>query len=49
MNNFVVLARYHYYDGAPLTTIISRTTMLVGADSSSGNPAGGEPRLHAAG
>jgi peptidylprolyl isomerase len=33
VNNFIVLARYHYYDGAPLTQIISRTTMLVGADS----------------
>ncbi len=38
VNNFIVLARYHYYDGAPLTQIISRTTMLVGADSESGNP-----------
>ena len=33
VNNFVVLARYHYYDGAPLTTIISRTVMEVGSDS----------------
>jgi peptidyl-prolyl cis-trans isomerase B (cyclophilin B) len=38
VNNFIVLARYHYYDGAPLTEIISRTTMLVGADSTTGNP-----------
>jgi cyclophilin family peptidyl-prolyl cis-trans isomerase len=38
VNNFIVLARYHYYDGAPLTQIISRTTMLVGADSPTGNP-----------
>jgi peptidyl-prolyl cis-trans isomerase B (cyclophilin B) len=38
VNNFIVLARYHYYDGAPLTQIISQTTMLVGADSPSGNP-----------
>jgi cyclophilin family peptidyl-prolyl cis-trans isomerase len=38
VNNFIVLARYHYYDGAPLTTIIARTTMLVGADSPTGDP-----------
>jgi len=38
VNNFIVLARYHYYDGAPLSQIISRTTMLVGADSTTGNP-----------
>ncbi|MGZ4681025.1 MAG: peptidylprolyl isomerase [Acidimicrobiales bacterium] len=38
VNNFIVLSRYHYYDGAPLTSIISRTTMLVGADSTTGNP-----------
>ncbi len=38
VNNFIVLARYHYYDGAPLTQITSRTTMVVGADSTTGNP-----------
>jgi cyclophilin family peptidyl-prolyl cis-trans isomerase len=32
VNNFVVLARYHYYDGAPLTKIVSRTVMEVGTD-----------------
>jgi len=37
VNNFIVLSRYHYYDGAPLVTITSQTTMLVGADST-GNP-----------
>jgi cyclophilin family peptidyl-prolyl cis-trans isomerase len=40
VNNFVVLARYHYYDGAPLTTIISRTVMEVGSDSAA---PGGRP------
>ena len=34
VNNFVVLARYHYYDGAPLTSIISQKTMEVGSDIS---------------
>jgi peptidyl-prolyl cis-trans isomerase B (cyclophilin B) len=33
VNNFVVLARYHYYDGAPLTTIIPRTVAEVGTDN----------------
>ena len=32
VNNFVVLARYHYYDGAPLTAIISQKVAEVGSD-----------------
>jgi cyclophilin family peptidyl-prolyl cis-trans isomerase len=38
VNNFVVLARYHYYDGSPLVAIISQKTMAVGSDIS--NPDG---------
>jgi cyclophilin family peptidyl-prolyl cis-trans isomerase len=34
VNNFVVLARYHYYDGAPITSIIPQKTMEVGSDIS---------------
>ncbi|MEI7594041.1 MAG: peptidylprolyl isomerase [Actinomycetes bacterium] len=37
VNNFVVLARYHYYDGAPLNSIISRTVMSVGSDMTNSN------------
>jgi cyclophilin family peptidyl-prolyl cis-trans isomerase len=29
VNNFVVLSRYHYYDGQPFTTIISRQSASV--------------------
>jgi cyclophilin family peptidyl-prolyl cis-trans isomerase len=31
VNNFVVLSRYHYYDGQPFTTIISRQSASVEA------------------
>jgi peptidyl-prolyl cis-trans isomerase B (cyclophilin B) len=32
VNNFVVLARYHYYDGAPITSITPQTTAVIGSD-----------------
>ena len=32
VNNFIVLARYHYYDGAPFSTIVPQTTAQVGSD-----------------
>ncbi len=31
VNNFVVLARYHYYDGTPVTQITTDTSMQAGA------------------
>ncbi len=31
VNNFVVLARYHYYDGTPVTNITTDTTMQAGS------------------
>jgi cyclophilin family peptidyl-prolyl cis-trans isomerase len=38
VNNFVVLSRYHYYDGQPFTTIISRQSASV--EALFDNPAG---------
>lgn len=38
VNNFVVLSRYHYYDGQPFTTIISRQSASV--DARFDDPAG---------
>ena len=32
VNNFVVLARYHYYDGAPITSITPQKTAEIGSD-----------------
>src|SRR4051794_27856191 len=32
VNNFVVLARYHYYDGAPFVLITPQKTAQVGSD-----------------
>lgn len=38
VNNFVVLARYHYFDGQPLTSILPRTAFAVAGRIE--NPAG---------
>jgi cyclophilin family peptidyl-prolyl cis-trans isomerase len=38
VNNFVVLSRYHYYDGQPFTTIVSRQSASV--EGLFDNPAG---------
>lgn len=37
-NNFVVLSRYHFYDGQPISEIMPRTAFAVGANID--NPAG---------
>jgi cyclophilin family peptidyl-prolyl cis-trans isomerase len=36
VNNLAVLARYHYWDGLALTSIIPRATMQVGTDLTTG-------------
>jgi cyclophilin family peptidyl-prolyl cis-trans isomerase len=42
VNNFVVLARYHYYDGTPVTEITTDTTMQAGSvTNSNGSPGPG--------
>lgn len=40
VNNFVVLSRYHFYDGVPFYTIIPRQVMLTG--DATGEPAIGK-------
>jgi cyclophilin family peptidyl-prolyl cis-trans isomerase len=37
VNSFIVLARYHFWDGAPLTTIVPNTAFVVG-DPIQGGP-----------
>ena len=47
VNNFVVLARYHYYDGTPVTQITTDTSMQAGAVTNPNGTPGA--RLHPAG
>ena len=40
VNNFVVLARYHYYDGTPVTEITTDTSMQAGSVTNPGGAPG---------
>ena len=40
VNDFVVLARYHFYDGQPLTTVTTRASFTLGLAFSGGTEAG---------
>lgn len=41
VNIFVVLARYHYYDGQPLTSVTTRAGFTIGMAFTGGGPAPG--------